>query len=293
MPGAAFSERGPVPRSAAPFAEDHSNARVIVKFRVGSALARSGVAAGRAQHAGPLGRRLSLPLTDGRPLGPHAQGLRGRGLSSAQLAARMAAQPDVEWAVVDQRRHIHAVQPNDLHYAANQTGVTPLVGQWYLRAPDSTMVSAINAEAAWAMTLGSPAITVAVLDTGVRFDHPDLAGKLWPGYDFVSDAKTGADGMATLPREAAARHLQATLDDDRYTDCGNGHDDCSWTCEECGCQTLTHEACMGCFDACEADEPMDKIPDDRLCRECHKSLQVKEVHKPEPPMTELTGDQIV
>ena len=42
MPGAAFSERGPVPRSAAPFAEDHSNARVIVKFRVGSALARSG-----------------------------------------------------------------------------------------------------------------------------------------------------------------------------------------------------------------------------------------------------------
>ena len=194
MPGAAFSERGPVPRSAAPFAEDHSNARVIVKFRVGSALARSGVAAGRAQHAGPLGRRLSLPLTDGRPLGPHAQGLRGRGLSSAQLAARMAAQPDVEWAVVDQRRHIHAVQPNDLHYAANQTGITPLVGQWYLRAPDNTMVSAINAEAAWAMTLGSPAITVAVLDTGVRFDHPDLAGKLWPGYDFVSDAKTGADG---------------------------------------------------------------------------------------------------
>ncbi len=201
MPGAAFSERGPVPRSAAPVAEDQSNARVIVKFRAGSALARAAVAAGRAQHAGPLGKRLSLPLTDGRPLGPHTQGLHGKGLSSAQLAARLAAQPDVEWAEVDQRRHIHAVQPNDLYYAANQTGITPLVGQWYLRAPDSTTVSAINAEAAWAMTLGSPAITVAVLDTGVRFDHPDLAGKLWPGYDFisVSGAGSGRDADASDP----------------------------------------------------------------------------------------------
>ena len=33
----------------------------------------------------------------------------------------------------------------------------------------------------------------------------------------LQQAKTGADGMAVLPREAAARHLQATLGDDRYT----------------------------------------------------------------------------
>ncbi len=194
LPGAVFSERGPAPRSGAPVAEDPNNARVIVKFRAGSALVRSGIAAGRAQHAGPLGQRLSLPLADGRPLGPHTQGLHGKGLSSTQLAARLTAQPDVEWAVVDQRRHIHAVVPNDPYYAANQTGITPLVGQWYLRAPDSATVSAINAEAAWALTLGSPAITVAVLDTGVRFDHPDLVGKLWPGYDFVSDVSTASDG---------------------------------------------------------------------------------------------------
>ena len=54
-----------------------------------------------------------------------------------------------------------------------------------------------------------------------------LTGKPLPGVElatFGEDAKalpqvakTGADGMATLPREAAARHLQATLGDDRYT----------------------------------------------------------------------------
>ena len=198
LPNAAFSERGPPPRAAFAVVEDPNNARVIVKFRTGSALARAGAAAGRAQHAGPLGGRLSLPLADGRPLGPHSQALRGKGLSSAQLAARLAAQADVEWAVVDQRRYITAVLPNDPYYGANQTNITPLAGQWYLRAPDNTTVSAINAEAAWAVTLGSPAITVAVLDTGVRFDHPDLlpaaqGGKLWPGYDFVSDLSTAAD----------------------------------------------------------------------------------------------------
>ena len=198
LPNAAFSERGPPPRAAFAVVEDPNNARVIVKFRTGSALARAGAAAGRAQHAGPLGGRLSLPLADGRPLGPHSQALRGKGLSSAQLAARLAAQADVEWAVVDQRRYITAVLPNDPYYGANQTNITPVAGQWYLRAPDNTTVSAINAEAAWAVTLGSPAITVAVLDTGVRFDHPDLlpaaqGGKLWPGYDFVSDLSTAAD----------------------------------------------------------------------------------------------------
>ena len=194
-PGSAFSERNFRAAAMAPAAapEDPNQARVIVKYRPASALARATGTTGRAQHAGRMGSRLALPLVDGRPLGPHTQALRGHGLSSRQLAARLAAQPDVEWAVVDERRYITAV-PNDPYYAAGQTSITPGVGQWYLHKPSSTLVSAINAESAWDLSTGSAAITVAVLDTGVRFDHPDLQGKLWPGYDFVSRDTTSRDG---------------------------------------------------------------------------------------------------
>ena len=194
-------------------AEDPNQARVIVKYRSDSALVQaqiqsaSGAARLQSRHAGALGQRLGLPLQDGRVLGAHTQALRGQGLSSAALAARLRQQADVEWAVVDERRNISAA-PNDPLYAGSAS-TSPVVGQWYLRAPDSTAPAAINAAAAWDISTGSASITVAVLDTGVRFDHPDFikadgASKLFPGYDFVSNVTSagdnnGADGDASDP----------------------------------------------------------------------------------------------
>ena len=195
---AVATERGPVRRPTGGPVEDASQARVIVKYRADSRLLHASSAAGvtaaqRPQHAAALGSRLSLPLADGRVLGALTQALRGAGLSSSQLAERLAAQPDVEWAVPDLRRRWLAL-PNDPYFATGQTSVTPAVGQWYLRAPDAAIVSAIDAVGAWDVSRGSSTITVAVIDTGVRFDHPDLASKLHPGYDFILDRTTANDG---------------------------------------------------------------------------------------------------
>jgi serine protease len=207
---AVAGERGPLrqrPAVVGAAAEDPNEARVIVKYREGSTLMRAlsvpatgaPATAVKPLHAATLSARLALPLRDGRVLGARTQGLRGQGLSSSALAARLAALPDVEWAVPDQRRRLNAV-PNDPLFAASNS-ISPAAGQWYLRAPDSTLVSAINAVGAWEQTHGSASITVAVLDTGVRFDHPDLlrvslGGKLYDGYDFVTDLSVANDGSA-------------------------------------------------------------------------------------------------
>ncbi|MGH6646947.1 S8 family serine peptidase [Aquabacterium sp.] len=185
--------------SMASAAEDA--ARVIVKFKAGSTLMRA-----QAQSATPhntaqastLGQRIGRTLRDGPGLSNRTQVLLADNISSAQLAARLAQESDIEYAVVDQRRHRLAA-PNDPLYGDNLAGFTPTSGQWYLRAPTSTVLSSIDVEPAWFVTHGSASVVVAVLDTGVRYDHTELlpvgsGGNLLPGYDMVTNVGMANDG---------------------------------------------------------------------------------------------------
>ena len=96
-------------------------ARVIVGYRDSAALAavhpwRKGaplieVRAAAQRRADTLARRAGVPLTSGRAIGYRAQVVMARGVDSATLARRLAADPDVAYAVVDQRRRALTV-PN-------------------------------------------------------------------------------------------------------------------------------------------------------------------------------------
>ena len=55
--------------------------------------------------------------------------------------------------------------------------------------PDAThpAYAALNLPAAWDMTTGAPEIVIAIVSSGVEAAHPELAGAVLPGYDFVDD----------------------------------------------------------------------------------------------------------
>ncbi len=91
------------------------------------------------------------------------------GISVSEAIARAKACPQIRFAEPNYRLYAADTFPND-PYWGNQYGLI-----------------AIHAPQGWDLDTGSAAVTIAVLDTGVDLTHPDLAGKIVAGYDFVNN----------------------------------------------------------------------------------------------------------
>jgi subtilisin family serine protease len=107
--------------------------------------------------------------------------------------------PDVEYATPDYKTYITAVpKPNDnffdLQYALFNGGQE--VGCQGLQGKNRADIKALEA---WEETKGDEQVIIAVIDTGIDFDHPDLANtedieKISSnGYDFVNDDNDPSD----------------------------------------------------------------------------------------------------
>jgi serine protease len=160
--------------------------------------------------AAGLARRTGLAMAGSRQITPSTHVLfLQKTLYGADVDAalkKLRADPAVLFADVDQRRYPHAL-PDDPSFLPTADAS----GQWYMQTPSATAVtldgiptmdlSATDAVSAWAITTGSSGTVIADVDSGVRFDHPDLlragfGGRLLPGYDFVGPDYNRTTGAA-------------------------------------------------------------------------------------------------
>lgn len=85
------------------------------------------------------------------------------------VLATVKGEPGIQYAEPNYSFSLLETYPSDAYFD----------DQYYLKN--------ILAPQAWDYVTGSPAVTIAVIDTGVDTGNPDLAGKIVGGYDFVEN----------------------------------------------------------------------------------------------------------
>ena len=100
-----------------------------------------------------------------------------------------------EWSArqIQQRSGVRDVSPNGVVVSCFIPNDPMLAQQWYLPK--------INAFAAWDLGRGSAQTPIAIVDSGIQYTHPDLAGVYQSGgYDFVNNDSDPMDdfGHGTL-----------------------------------------------------------------------------------------------
>lgn len=165
------------------------------------ALSELSASLGLVPRAGHPGDPMLFRLASGTSVQTLSMPEAGRRSKGIESELQQAKRETLNWVKALRRRA--DVVSADLNYIRRPQLVPndPLFpSQWHL--------AQINLPQAWELTTGDSAVVVAVVDSGVLINHPDLAGRLCtptdncPGYDFVADPISGADGDGIDPDPA-------------------------------------------------------------------------------------------
>ncbi len=88
--------------------------------------------------------------------------------ATERTLARLVERGDAEWSEPNGVYHLAAITPDDTYYQAKQ---------WNLRR--------MNLPDAWMLTTGDTT-PIAIVDTGLDLDHPDLWRKIWRNTDEIA-----------------------------------------------------------------------------------------------------------
>lgn len=86
---------------------------------------------------------------------------------------------------------VEYVEPNYI-YRINKTPNDPMLGQLWGMNNTTTAGVDVGALQAWDIETGNPNLVIAVIDTGVNYNHPDLVNNVWTN-EAEANGKPGVD----------------------------------------------------------------------------------------------------
>jgi len=137
-----------------------SNTRLIAKYRIPLTSATASTRLRSLASKFPLRIHSSFKST------PRLVVIETSKLNATQLAEQIRQDPDIEYVERD-----HAIE---LLSTSNDTRFTE---QWSLK--NNELDSDINAEQAWNITTGNKDAVIAIIDSGVAYQHGDLKNNIW------------------------------------------------------------------------------------------------------------------
>jgi subtilisin family serine protease len=180
------------PSAAAPAHLSSAEPRILVRFWPGATAAERAKA---IASVGGIADRVLDAIGVSRVALPIPSSADEVGLTSLRLArdpAVLSVEPDSTGSV--------QFTPNDPLYLADPSFG---LGQWGIRKA--------HVDQAWDVIRGSPAIVVAVIDTGIDANHPDLVGVALPGTTFVTSPDPQCDANSTIDDNGHGTHVAGLI----------------------------------------------------------------------------------